>query len=146
MTATDESPSGSDAAPSPVEAVGGWSGLLSRLVDGQDLTTDQARAAMAEVLGGTVSEARIAGLLIGLQAKGESTAELIGFATAMRDAAEGFTVGPEATDIVGTGGSDHRRRHALNVSTMASIVAAGAGAVICKHGNRRASSTSGSFD
>ncbi|MCP4225479.1 MAG: anthranilate phosphoribosyltransferase [Actinomycetia bacterium] len=54
---------------------------------------------------------------------------------------------PSSTiDIVGTGGSSHRRRHALNISTMASIVAGAAGAIVCKHGNRKASSTSGSFD
>jgi anthranilate phosphoribosyltransferase len=75
-----------------------------------------------------------------------SPAELTGAARAMRAAAEPLVVPAGTIDIVGTGGSPHRRRHALNVSTMACFVAAGAGAVVCKHGNRRASSTSGSFD
>ncbi len=101
---------------------------------------------MADILSGSVDPARIAGLLVGLAAKGETVDELAGMATAMRAAAEPLRVADGAIDIVGTGGSAHRRTHALNVSTMASIVAAGAGARICKHGNRRASSTSGSFD
>lgn len=143
MTTTGDT--GTDG-PGPVAAVGGWPLLLATLIDGRDLTTEQALAAMTEILSGVVSEPKIAGLLVALQAKGESTEELIGFATGMREAAQGFRVDPDATDIVGTGGSPHRRRHALNVSTMASIVAAGAGAIICKHGNRKASSTSGSFD
>jgi anthranilate phosphoribosyltransferase len=65
---------------------------------------------------------------------------------AMLQAAEPLVAPDGAIDIVGTGGSMHRRQHALNVSTMASIVAVSAGATVCKHGNRRASSTSGSFD
>ena len=101
---------------------------------------------MADILNGVADPVRIAGLLVGLAAKGESVEELTGMATAMRAAGVPVRVDDEAIDIVGTGGSAHRRSHALNVSTMASIVAAAAGAVVCKHGNRRASSTSGSFD
>lgn len=101
---------------------------------------------MSEILAGEATPAQIAGLLIGLRAKGESVDELTGLATAMVDASEPVVIDQAAVDIVGTGGSDHRRRHALNVSTMACVVAAGAGAVVCKHGNRKASSTSGSFD
>lgn len=101
---------------------------------------------MADILGGSVDPARIAGLLIGLAAKGETVEELAGMASAMRAEAEPLSIADGAIDIVGTGGSAHRRSHALNVSTMASIVAAAAGAKVCKHGNRRASSTSGSFD
>ncbi len=113
---------------------------------GEDLTRQEASAAMADILAGTTDPVRIAGLLVGLSAKGESVEELAGMATAMRAAREPLDVDAAAIDIVGTGGSAHRRVHALNVSTMASIVAASAGAVVCKHGNRRASSTSGSFD
>lgn len=101
---------------------------------------------MTEILSGAATPVQIASMLVGLQAKGDTVEELTGFVTAMLAASEPLTVSPEAIDIVGTGGSDHRRRHALNVSTMASIVAASAGAVVCKHGNRKASSTSGSFD
>lgn len=125
---------------------GGWSGLLAKLIDGRDLTRPEAEAAMAEILAGQATESQIAGLLVALRVKGETVDELTGFASAMADAAEPLAVDRRAVDIVGTGGSEHRRRHALNVSTMASVVAASAGAVICKHGNRKASSTSGSFD
>lgn len=126
--------------------LGGWPAILGRLTDGVDLSVAEAQAAMTEILGGNAEESQIAGLLIGLKAKGETVEELTGLARAMMDAAEPLVVPAEAIDIVGTGGSDHRRRHALNVSTMACIVAAAAGAVVCKHGNRKASSTSGSFD
>ncbi len=102
---------------------------------------------MTDILAGSATQSQIAGLLVGLKAKGQETVdELTGFATAMLAAAEPLSVDDRAIDIVGTGGSDHRRRHALNVSTMACMVAGGAGAIICKHGNRRASSTSGSSD
>lgn len=129
-----------------VAAHGGWPGLLGPLTEGRDLTRAQAEAAMADIFAGRATPAQIAGLLVALQAKGETVEEITGFAIAMADAAEPLEVDERAIDIVGTGGSTHRRHHALNVSTMASVVAASAGALVCKHGNRRASSTSGSFD
>lgn len=129
-----------------VDRHGGWSALLGALVEGRDLSRDEAAAAMEDVLSGQATDAQLAGLLIGLRAKGETVEELTGLATAMVDAAQPLDVPAGSVDIVGTGGSGHRRRHALNVSTMACFVAAGAGAVMCKHGNKKASSTSGSFD
>ncbi len=78
--------------------------------------------------------------------KGETVDELCGLVHAMRDASLPLEVPPDTVDLVGAGGSALGREAALNVSTMASFVAAGAGASVCKHGNRRASSTSGSFD
>jgi anthranilate phosphoribosyltransferase len=123
-----------------------WPALLSDLVAGRDLDRARAGDAMAEILAGRAEPSCIAGLLVGLAAKGETVDELTGMALAMRAAAEPLRIDEGAIDIVGTGGSAHRQAHALNVSTMASFVAAGAGAVACKHGNRRASSTSGSFD
>ncbi|MEL7156449.1 MAG: anthranilate phosphoribosyltransferase [Actinomycetota bacterium] len=125
---------------------GGWPGLLGEIVDGRDLTRDMAQAALAEILAGEATPAQVAGLIVGLRIKGESTEELTGLASAMMAAAEPLTVPADAIDIVGTGGSGHRRAHALNISTMACFVAAAAGATVCKHGNRRASSTSGAFD
>jgi anthranilate phosphoribosyltransferase len=116
------------------------------LIEGRDLDRSQAQSALADVLAGAAGEARIAALVTGLAAKGETVEELTGMVAAMQAASEPLRLPPAATDIVGTGGSAHRRAHALNVSTMASLVAAAAGATICKHGNRRASSTSGSFD
>ncbi len=149
MESTQSPPTNADSAgevPSAVEADGGWPKLLRQLSSGQDLDRSTAEAAMTDILAGRTSPIHIAALLVGLKAKGETVDELVGLATAMRAAAEPLTVPAGTIDIVGTGGSAHRRSHALNVSTMASIVAASAGATVCKHGNRRASSTSGSFD
>lgn len=129
-----------------MEAFGGWPGLLGEIVDGRDLTREMAEAALADILSGEATGAQVAGLIVGLRIKGESTEELTGLARAMMAAAEPLSVPAGAIDIVGTGGSHHRRAHALNISTMACFVAAGAGAIVCKHGNRRASSTSGAFD
>lgn len=125
---------------------GGWPSVLSAVAAGGGLTVDQARATMDEVLAGRASDARLGGLLMALAVKGPSVDEIDGFVQSMLDAAEPLSVPPGAIDIVGTGGSVHGRRHALNVSTMASFVVAACGAVVCKHGNRRASSTSGAFD
>jgi anthranilate phosphoribosyltransferase len=116
------------------------------LADGHDLNEQQARAAMGEILAGRASPAQIAGFIVALRMKGESVNELVGLARAMIDAAEPLSLPAGVIDIVGTGGSVQRRKHALNVSTMASFVAAAAGAVVCKHGNYKASSTSGAFD
>lgn len=125
---------------------GGWPAVLGRIGSGLDLERDQASAVMGEILGGDSTPAQIGGLLVGLAVKGESTEEMAGFVEAMLAASEPLTLPENAIDIVGTGGSHHRRAHAVNASTMACIVAGAAGAVVCKHGNRRASSTSGSFD
>jgi anthranilate phosphoribosyltransferase len=83
---------------------------------------------------------------MGLRVKGESDEEILGFADAMLAAAQPLKIPEGSVDIVGTGGSKHRKSHALNVSSMASFVAAAAGATVCKHGNVAASSSSGSFD
>ncbi len=125
---------------------GGWPGLLSEFVDGRDLTREMAQAALAEILAGEATPAQMAGLIVGLRLKGETTEELTGLASAMLSAAEPLSVPEDSIDIVGTGGSSYGRANALNISTMACFVAAGAGATICKHGNRKASSTSGAFD
>jgi anthranilate phosphoribosyltransferase len=132
--------------PLAVDSFGGWPALIGALTQGRDLHRDEAAAAMSDVLGGRATPAQLAALLVGLRAKGETVEELTGLAGAMVDAAEPLRLPAGTIDIVGTGGSEHRRRHALNVSTMACFVAAGAGAVVCKHGNKKASSTSGSFD
>ncbi len=135
-----------EAQSSGLDPFGGWPGVLGEVSSGRDLTEAGARAAMGEILAGAATDAQIAGLIVALRLKGESVSEMRGLAGAMLDAAHPLQVPDDAIDIVGTGGSPHRRKHALNVSTMASFVAAGAGATVCKHGNYRASSTSGSFD
>ncbi len=126
--------------------VGGWRTLLGRLVDGTDLTSDEAGAAMTAILAGDATPAQTAGFIVALRQKGETVDELDGLVGAMLGAAAELDLPPGTIDIVGTGGSPRRRTRALNVSTMASIVAASAGATVCKHGNVKASSTSGSFD
>jgi anthranilate phosphoribosyltransferase len=129
-----------------IDAVGGWRTVLGTLVDGVDLQRDVAAAALRSVLAGEASPAQIAGFVVALRTKGEAADEVLGMVDAMLEAATPVRVPADAIDIVGTGGAKRRQASALNVSTMACFVAAGAGAVVCKHGNRRASSTSGSFD
>lgn len=125
---------------------GGWPGTLGRLVAHQDLARDEASDALGEILEGRATPAQIAGFIVALRMKGETVDELTGMVEAMLASASPLDLPDGAIDIVGTGGAARRREAALNVSTMASFVAAGAGAKVCKHGNRRASSTSGSFD
>jgi len=125
-----------------------WAALISTLVAGSDLTSEQAGDALREILAGDATDSQIAAFLIALRMKGETIGEVSAMVDAMLESAAPIQLppGPDAIDIVGTGGAPSRRAHALNVSTMASFVAAGAGARVVKHGNRKASSTSGSFD
>jgi anthranilate phosphoribosyltransferase len=92
---------------------------------------------------GQASPAQLAGFLVALRAKGETVDEIVGFRDAILAHAQPLLVDPMALDIVGTGGD---RFGTVNVSTMASVVAAAAGAKVVKHGNRAASSSSGSSD
>jgi anthranilate phosphoribosyltransferase len=127
------------------DEVGGWPAVLGTLAARRDLTTEQARAAMAEILDGAATSAQIAGFIVALRMKGETIDELGGLVDAMLTAAERVTLPPDETvvDIVGTGG-DHA--HTINVSTLSALVVAGAGGRVCKHGNRAASSATGSAD
>ncbi len=120
-----------------------WPEVLSTLVAGRDLTTEQARWAMGEVFAGAASPVQLAGFVVALRAKGETVDEVSGIAAAMLEAANPISVPGRLLDIVGTGGD---RSMSVNISTMAAIVAAGAGARVVKHGNRSASSRSGSAD
>lgn len=129
-----------------LEAFGGWSGILSRLSGGEDLSSAACTAVLVDALAGDATDAQVAAFLVGLRLKGETVDELVGLQRGMLTASVPLTVPDQTIDIVGVGGSASRRAHALNVSTMAAFVAAGAGATVCKHGNRKASSTSGSFD
>src|SRR5215204_1013628 len=130
-----------------LEAHGGWPGLLTELLAGRDLTADQARSAMANILGGRATAAQLIGFVVALRAKGETADELSGLLDAVLDAAELVPLDDElrarAVDVVGTGGD---RSHSINVSTMAALVVAGAGVPVCKHGSRGASSLCGSAD
>lgn len=125
---------------------GGWPVTLGALTAGTDITSEHAESVLDSIFEGAATEAQIAAFITALRQKGETVSELSGLVRAMRKVATPLNVADGAIDIVGMGGSPSRRKAALNVSTMASFVAAGAGAVVCKHGNRKASSTSGSFD
>jgi anthranilate phosphoribosyltransferase len=120
-----------------------WPDLLTQLVTGHDLEPAQATWAMTEILQGQASAIQIAAFAVALRAKGETIAELSGMADAMLELATPIELDREAVDVVGTGGD---RRHTVNISTMASIAAAAAGARVVKHGNRAASSACGTAD
>ncbi len=116
---------------------------VERVTDGADLSQTDARAASTAVFE-EATEAQIGALLAALRAKGETEAEIAGFAEGMREAAR--TIEPDREPLVdtcGTGGDDH---DTINVSTTSAIVAAGAGVPIAKHGNYSVSSSSGSAD
>lgn len=125
---------------------GGWPGILGRLASGADLDAATTRAVLAGILAGEVADSQIAAFIVGLQIKGATVDELAGMQRSMLEVSSPLQLPPGTIDIVGMGGAASRRTHALNVSTMAAFVASGAGAIVCKHGNRKASSTSGSFD
>jgi anthranilate phosphoribosyltransferase len=131
-----------------LEDLGGWPGVLGPLLAGQDLTSTQASAALADVLDGRSTPAQLAAFIVALRMKGETVEEMTGLVRAMFDACTPVVLPPGVApvDTCGTGGSSVRRVAAFNVSTIASFVIAGAGAPVCKHGNRAASSTSGSAD
>lgn len=120
-----------------------WSATLQTLIEGEDLGQDIAHAAMSEVMEGRASDAQIAALIVGLRTKGETVGEMVGLVDAMYDAAVTVDAGDDVVDLVGTGGD---RAGTFNISTTAALVAAGAGVRIAKHGNRAASSSTGSAD
>lgn len=120
-----------------------WPRLIGALIDGTDLTTGNTQWAMNSIMSGEASPAQIAGFLVALRSKGETVNELAGLVEAMISNATPIDIAGEKLDIVGTGGD---QQDTVNISTMAALIAAGAGAKVVKHGNRAASSTSGSAD
>jgi anthranilate phosphoribosyltransferase len=118
--------------------------LLGSLLDGRNLTRAEAREAMQEIMRGNATQAQIAGFLVALRAKGETADEIAGCAEAMREHV--LPVQPTRTDLVDTAGTGGDGKHTLNISTAAALVAAAAGAGVAKHGNRAASSQTGSAD
>lgn len=120
-----------------------WPGLLTDLLAKKDLSVSQATWAMGEVMEGNATPSQLAGFLVALRAKGETVDEIVGFRDAILDAAVPLPVNSHVLDIVGTGGD---RFGTVNISSMSSIVAAAAGIPVVKHGNKAASSSSGSSD
>ena len=121
--------------------------LLTKAIDalasGRDLTGDETARVLEVIMAGDASEVQIAGFLIALRAKGETEEELAGLARTMRALAKHVECGrDDLLDTAGTGGG----RPTFNVSTTAALIAAGAGCAVAKHGNRSATSLSGSAD
>ncbi len=121
-----------------------WPGILSTIVDGRDLSIGESEWAMTQVVVGEATPAQIAGLLVALRIKGETVDEIVGFRDAALANAAQLPVSPDCLDIVGTGGDPYGA--VLNISSVASIIAAAAGVPVVKHGNRGASSSSGASD
>ncbi|HSZ28446.1 MAG TPA: anthranilate phosphoribosyltransferase [Pseudonocardiaceae bacterium] len=120
-----------------------WPVLLGQLVAGTDLDAQDTTWAMDQVMSGVATQAQIAAFVVALRVKGETPAEIAGLADGMLSHACRVHVPQRAVDVVGTGG-DHA--HTVNISTMAALVTAAAGAPVVKHGNRAASSQCGAAD
>jgi anthranilate phosphoribosyltransferase len=134
-----------------LQDLGGWPAVLGPLLRREDLTAEQAGAALAEIFEGNAAPTQIAAFITLIHAKGETVEELAGMVRTMVDFAEPIPIPAAAApdgvlDTCGTGGSAQRRAGAFNVSTIASFVAAGAGARSAKQGGRAATATSSSAD
>lgn len=117
---------------------------IAVLVEGQDLTEEQAAAVMRAIMEEEATPAQIGSFLTALRMKGETVAEITGCARAMREKATSLVVAPaDLVDTCGTGGDG---AHTFNISTTAALVVAGAGLLVAKHGNRSVSSLCGSAD
>jgi anthranilate phosphoribosyltransferase len=117
---------------------------IAQLLDGRDLSREDAREVMGVIMSGDATPAQIGGFLVALRAKGETVDEIAGCAEAMR--AHVLAVKPTREDLVDTAGTGGDGQHTLNISTAAALLAAAAGAAVAKHGNRAVSSSSGSAD
>lgn len=125
---------------------GGWAGIFRRLTGGGNLSVEAAHAVMTEILGGDATPAQIGGFVIALRTKRETAEELVGLLSAMRAASETVPLDAAGLGLIDTCGTGGDNSGSINVSTAAALVAVGAGARVCKHGNRSASSQCGSAD
>jgi anthranilate phosphoribosyltransferase len=117
---------------------------IIKVVDGKDLTEEEAAGVMKVIMEGTATEAQVGALLTALRIKGETGDEILGFARVMRDMATPVPhKSADLVDVVGTGG-DHAGT--FNISTTSAFVVAGAGGRVAKHGNRAVTSKSGAAD
>ena len=121
-----------------------WPATLTQLLARQDLSVAHATRAMESVMAGEATDAQLAAFLVALRAKSETVDEVVGFRDAVLAHAVELPIDPMVLDIVGTGGDPFGA--VVNVSSIASIVAAAAGVPVVKHGNRAASSASGASD
>ena len=120
-----------------------WPSVLGGLVRREDQSREAAAWAMGQILEGAATPAQLAGFAVALRSKGETVEEICGLADTMLEYAAPVEIGGRCVDVVGSGGD---RAHTVNISTMAAIVAAAAGARVVKHGNRAASSACGAAD
>jgi len=120
-----------------------WPALIGALIRGEHLAAEETAWAMNEIMEGAATPAQIAGFGVALRIKGETASEVTGLAQAMIDHAAPITITGRTVDLVGTGGDGAKT---VNISTMGTIAAAAAGARMVKHGNRAASSASGTAD
>jgi anthranilate phosphoribosyltransferase len=127
----------------PIGSAPTWPGLLSALLAGESLPASHTAWAMERVMAGEATGAQIAAFAIALRAKGETADEVAGLVQTMLRHAALIRVDQPAVDTCGTGGD---RAHTVNISTMAALIVAGAGVRVAKHGNRAASSSTGSAD
>jgi anthranilate phosphoribosyltransferase len=121
-----------------------FAALLEKLTRREDLTTDEAAAAMTEVMQGRATPAQIGGLLVGLAMKGERPAEIVGLARTMR--AHAVKLSRPFADVFDTCGTGGDRSGTFNISSAAAVVVAACGVRVAKHGNRSVSSACGSAD
>ncbi len=120
--------------------------FLEAILSGRHLTAVEAEQAMLSILSGECTTARIAAFLVAMRMKGETAAELLGFARAMREKVQRVDAGPGAEPLVDTCGTGGDGAGTFNISTVVAFVAAGAGLRVAKHGNRSISSRCGSAD
>ena len=121
-----------------------WPRILTRMLEGEDLSIAEAAWAMEQVVSGEATDAQLGGFLVVLRAKGETVDEIVGFRDAALRHSRSIEIDSMVLDIVGTGGDPYGA--VVNVSSVASIVVAAAGIPVAKHGNRAASSSSGASD
>ena len=120
--------------------------LIRKVVDGRNLTRDEAHAAMEAIMSGEATDAQIACFITALRIKGEVVDEISGCAEAMREKAVRINPGASEYDVIDTCGTGGDVRSTFNISTAAAFVVAAAGVTVAKHGNRSVSSNSGSAD
>lgn len=120
-----------------------WPQLLSRLLAGEHLARESATWAMRQIMSGEATPAQLGAFMLALRAKGETVAELAGMVDVMLENAVLLETGSDAVDIVGTGGD---LLGTVNISSMASVVAASTGVPVLKHGSRSASGKTGSSE
>lgn len=120
-----------------------WKDILTQIAGRHDLSAQQSAWAMNDMMTGTVNDVTLAAFIMGLKVKGETAVEVRGLVEAMLANAVRVPCDVNAVDIVGTGGDG---AHTVNISTMSSLVVAGAGVPVLKHGNRAISSKSGTAD